>query len=143
MNVWRSRLATLRAMLWLMLARTLVRLAPLRTYRLTLGPVAEGVRDCEPEPSDVDLALAIAQRIERAATRLPGESKCLPKAIALQWMLRRVGLPSRLIVAVHRTARNGPHAFHAWVEQGERILIGHCDRADYCPVMAFDQFGAS
>lgn len=141
--MWRSRLATLQAMAWLALARALVRIAPLRTFRSTLGSIAGADGNSCPVSADAATALAIARRIERAAMRLPGKSKCLPKAVALQWMLRRARLSSRLVVAVHRIDRNGPHAYHAWVEQGGQMLIGQCVRTDYCPVMTFDQFGAA
>lgn len=80
-------------------------------------------------------ARAIGRRVERAAMRLPVHTKCLPRAITAQWLMSRQGLHARLVIAVHRHDRSGEHAFHAWVEHGDEIVVGHCDRADYAPVM--------
>ena len=125
-------------MLWLALARVAVRLVPLRILGKTLGRSVDSSSSPRFEAMDADRANRLAANTERASLRLPGESKCLPKAVALQWMLRRAGQPSRLVVAVHRTDRTAPHAFHAWVEQGGRMLIGRCERSEYSPVLAFD-----
>lgn len=86
-------------------------------------------------------ALIWARRVERAANRLPGRSKCLPKAMALQWILRRNAIASRLVIAIHKTDRQHDHSFHAWVEVGGEMVIGHCDRASYSCMASFDQFG--
>ncbi len=141
MSVWRSRLATLRAMFWLALARVLVRFASLRRIGESLGGKTNATSIQTSQVADANTARRLATHVDRAALRLPGESKCLPKAIALQWMLRRARLPSRLVVAVHHRDREGPHAYHAWVEQGEHMLIGQCDRTDYRSVMVFEQAG--
>lgn len=77
--------------------------------------------------------------VDKAARRIPGTSKCLPRAVALQWMLRREHIASQLVIAIHNTDRVGEHAFHAWVEQGGQIVIGHCDRTAYSPVMILAQ----
>lgn len=123
-------------------ARLLVRWAPFSLWRRALGQVVEQPAG-RGAPGSGDLALArfLSRRVERAAQHLPGISKCLPQAMALQWLLRRAGIPSRLVIALHRLDRAGEHAFHAWVEVGGDMLIGHCERDLYSPVATFDQFG--
>ena len=142
------RRQTLGAMLYLTKARFVVRFLAFSRWRGSLGTLLEMPRDqaCSSPPPDLDAtsisqARAIARRVERAANRLPGESKCLPKAMALQWMMQRAGLPSRLVIAIHRYERASNDTYHAWVEVSQEMLIGHCDRSDYAGVAGFDQFG--
>lgn len=143
MSLWRSRRRTLCAMAWLVLARLLVRFVTLSRLRIWLGQPATDAPLVPSRAAPSDQASEIAGNVERAAMRLPGESKCLPKAMALHWMLGHVGMPSRLVIAIHRTDRTGQHAYHAWVEQAGYMLIGHCDRSEYREVMAFEQAGAA
>lgn len=84
-------------------------------------------------------ARLLAGCVERAAERLPGTSKCLPKAVALQVLLRLAGIPSRLVIAFHVTDRTGPDAYHAWTEVCGEMLVGECNRAEYRSIMTFDQ----
>lgn len=137
----RMRLATAWAMLLLLLARLVVRFVPLKLFRASLGEMQDGSQSGKDQGSirKLELAQVMASRVERAALRLPGESKCLPQAIALQWSLRLKGPSSRLVLAIHRSDRFSRHAYHAWVEHDGCILIGHCDRSEYRPVMAFAQ----
>ena len=141
-RLWSDRLGTLRAAFALVLARLAVRLFPLKAFAGSLGQINDGTAPDDIFLVDADAREAaewLARRVERASRRLPGTSKCLPKAIALQWALRRENIPSRLIVAAHRADRSGEHAFHAWVEQDGAMLIGHCDSDEYQPVMVFAQ----
>ena len=67
----------------------------------------------------------LTRAVERAAARLPGDTVCLPRAMALQWMLRRRGHASALVFGVQSERREGDiHALHAWVEVGGRTVIG-------------------
>ncbi|WP_427966497.1 lasso peptide biosynthesis B2 protein [Altererythrobacter sp.] len=138
-----KRLATARAMVLLLLARLVVRFVPLKLFRASLGEMRDGSQmGADLGPScKLELAQAMASRIERATLRLPGESKCLPRAIALQWSLRLTGIESQLVLAIHRSDRSSRHAYHAWVENDGGMLIGHCERSEYRPVMIFAQNG--
>lgn len=80
-----------------------------------------------------------ARLVERAATKLPGITKCLPRAVAVQWLLRSKRIDSILVIAVHASDRSGEHGFHAWVERRGYIVIGDCDRTEYRPIMAYAQ----
>jgi Transglutaminase-like superfamily len=116
----RARVA--EAAVLLLIAVLLIRLAPLRLWRRSLGRMA-------PAPADLSVTIAhrrIARAVVRATTWLPGDYVCLPRAMAVQWMLRRRGLPSTLVFGVVQggLASGDIHALHAWVETGSTVLIG-------------------
>ncbi len=100
-------------------ARLLVAFVPLRLWRARLGgefPAgAEAMRR----------ATRLAAHVERAAGRLPFATKCLPRAMALSWMLRRRRIPHALVLAVRPPAlRCGDDALHAWVEHRGAVILG-------------------
>ena len=60
--------------------------------------------------------------------------------MALQWMLKRRGIPSVLVTAVYKGGlTEGVDRYHAWVEHGGAMIIGHCDKAMYQPLMQLAQ----
>lgn len=123
-SAWRSRGRTLKAMALLCAARLLVALAPLRWWRGTLGQVAAlGVH--EADALRLKDAVRLASHVERAAERMPFQTKCLPRAMALAWLLRDAGVPYRLKIATRPAhARSGDDSLHAWVECGPAIVLG-------------------
>ncbi len=142
------RLQVGRAAAFLAVARFLVRFVPLRIWRSSLGSIygnsADGVSPVQPEADSpsCDLvvlrhALMIGRCVERAAEILPGHSRCLPKAVALQWILRRGKIVSRLVIAFKVEDRSSADAYHAWVERDGEMLVGHCDRASYRTILTF------
>lgn len=117
---WISRLRTLRAAGLLCLAKLLVALVPLRWWRRRVGP--DQGRQCSANPAE---ARRLAAQIERAAWRLPFTVKCLPQAIALSWQLRHRAIDHRVVLAVRPPGqREGDDTLHAWVEAGDRIVLG-------------------
>lgn len=129
----RWRLLVGEATLLLLAARMLVACLQLRWWRGLLGPVAD--RPLPGSAGDSDRRLARA--VERAARRLPGQSKCLPRAMALHWMLARRGRPAQLVIAVLPGAARGRlDDLHAWVELGSDILIGALDQP-FQPLVRF------
>lgn len=129
----RWRLLVAEAMLLLLAARLLVAGPRLGWWRHLLGPVAGAPQRCH--ASDEDRLLAKA--VERASLRLPGHSKCLPRAAALHWMLRLRRRPGQLVIAVlPGTVRGGVDDLHAWVECGDDILIGQLDQP-FHPLVRF------
>jgi len=142
------RLNFVRAAMLLAVARLLVLAVPLKFWRGSLGTlqagdawsqtarVSDAVRSTGAQAS-FKRARFLAGRVERATQRLPGEAKCLPRAAALQWMLRAEGIVADLVIAFDIHDRIGKDAYHAWVEMGGDFLIGHCDRAVYRPIMVF------
>ena len=129
----RWRLLVAEAALLLLAARLLVASLQLRWWRRWLGPMAAGPGTALANDGDRRLARAV----ERAARRLPGNSKCLPQAMALHWMLARRSRPAQLVIAVLPGAvRGGLDDLHAWVECGAEILIGALDQP-FRPLVRF------
>ena len=97
-------------------ARLLIAWTPLERWRSTLG---ETRGDSAP-----DAAKQLARQVDRGAGWLPFETKCLPRAIALSWMLRRERIRHGVVIAVRPPqARERGDALHAWVEvDGERVI---------------------
>ena len=110
------------AMVRLTLARLLVAAVPLRRWRGLLG----GVRGALVSGAQVDPAvLVLARAVVRGAARLPFETKCLPRAVALHTMLRRRHLPSLLVIGVLDPSQRGTiEDLHAWIESGNEVVIG-------------------
>lgn len=124
---WRWRARLIEAMALLVLARYLIRAVPMKRWRGTLGKLGE------PRAGQFDANYRdVSRAVVRAAGKLPGEYVCLPRAMAVQWMLRRRGLPSAIIIGVtpQQTGAKS-HAFHAWVEGGGQIIIGEDPTTEY------------
>ena len=141
-----ARLITLEALLLLPLARLLVDHIPMKHWRHSLGTLVKSGRPTSArdlsQHAGYDGFLWLARRVERAAARLPIHTKCLPRAIALQWMLRRRSMDARLVVAIYKGPDRSIDEYHAWVEAGGEIILGHCDRQLYRPLMVFDNSSA-
>lgn len=120
----------------LVAAQLLVALVPMRFWGHTLGKADGGKRTESPafhgNPSRH--GVAIARRIDRAAERLPWHVRCLPRAMAGQWLMRLAGLESTLVIARKRIGERDKHALHAWIEQEGAMLIGACEREAYVPI---------
>lgn len=82
--------------------------------------------DSEVNPAEISReAWARASQLERALVRALKygllQPKCLPRSVALQWMLSRAGIRgSRIRIGV-RPEANGITA-HAWVTLGDRVV---------------------
>lgn len=153
---WRNRFAVAEALCLLIFAKFLVRVVRLGIWRSTLGDLIDGglpasqvdapAHNIAPTKTFAE-ASRLARSVFRASGRIPGYTKCLPRAVALQWMLKRRAIASHLIIAAlkptataEETASDGkPDPFHAWVERDGNMLIGRCDRAMYAPIMSFSQ----
>jgi len=98
---------------WMMAVR------PFERWRGTLGFGTTG-GGCE-----LRRARRLAAQVERAAWRLPFATKCLPRAMALSWMLRRRQIAHTVVIAVRPSdRRDAPDALHAWVEIAGARIIG-------------------
>lgn len=122
-------------MVLLAAARALVAAVPFKHWRALLG------RPAVPVPANRGKVPAEDERrlvkaVERAALRLPGESRCLSQAMALQWLLRRRRCGGVLYIGVLPGAnRGGLDDLHAWVALGDTILIGAGESAHH-PLLA-------
>lgn len=129
----RWRLLVVEALLMLAAARLLVACLAFGRWRGWLGSMVPGPASGSGCGDDRLLAKAIG----RAAARLPGKTKCLPRAMGLYWMIRRRQRPAQLVIAVlPGTARGGLDDLHAWVECGDEIMIGALDQP-FRPLVRF------
>lgn len=118
-ETWTLRLRTLEAMAELVRAHIAIAALPLPRWsrRFALSGTAE--------TAQIALARCLAAHVVRGAGRLPIASKCLPQALALSRMLRRRGVPHRLIVAVRPAAARGRgDDLHAWIELAGQTVLG-------------------
>lgn len=115
------KLRTSAAMARLCWAQLLVRWIRFEQWRETLGLAAgASERATDPKPE----ARRLAADVEWAARRLPFATKCLPRAMALSWALRRRQVGHFVVIAVRTDQyRRSADALHAWVEvEGEKVL---------------------
>lgn len=135
------RRSTALALFELLRARFLVALIPFSYWRSGLGIEQAAASSVGITQIDVTSARFWARRVERAARRLPGESKCLPQSIALQRLLHCQGIGSRLVIAAAKAEPGQAREFHAWLEVGGEMVIGQCDPSRYSIVASFDRLG--
>ncbi|MEO6041170.1 MAG: lasso peptide biosynthesis B2 protein [Croceibacterium sp.] len=123
-SAWTARALTAEAMLWLCLARGLIAAVPFRMWRTSLGRIGPESRSV-PDPQHSRGARRLAAHVQRGAGRLPFGLKCLPRSMALAWMLRVRRRPYVLRVASRpEGARHGEDRLHAWLESGGEIVLG-------------------
>jgi hypothetical protein len=68
--------------------------------------------------------------VEAVGRQWPAVGTCLIQALAAHVLLGRRGCPSNLRIGVKRDA-SGTFVAHAWLEQGDTILIGGEPHAGY------------
>jgi hypothetical protein len=71
----------------------------------------------------------------RNASRMVPGAACLTQALALHYLLRCWGQPSCVRIGVANDRKEGFRA-HAWVEHGERMVIGGPDTRGFTPLTA-------
>jgi hypothetical protein len=119
-EAWALRRRTIEAMACLVLARLAIGLLPFGWWRRSLIPA-------KPDRSIADPALArrLAAHVDRGAGRLPFETKCLPRAMALSWMLQRRGLDHALTIATRPPGqRDELDRLHASVSVAGEVVLG-------------------
>lgn len=101
-------------------ARVLVACVPFRRWRLSLGSKSAP----NTKMAGVE-ALRLARHVQRAAGLLPLPTDCLPRAMALSWMLRSKSIRHATVIAVRPAeARNATDGLHAWVEVDGVTILG-------------------
>ena len=119
---WQRRLRTLRAMSLLCGARLTIAFVRFDRWRDLLGCEGNGSHI---SPQERAVAEQAAADVEWAASRLPFATKCLPRAMALSWLLRSRHIAHSLVFAVRPAdMRGSADALHAWVEVGGARILG-------------------
>lgn len=109
------------AVVSLLLAKAALRVVPFRFLERLFVLPPDG-----PEPAGQEraaLRAAAVRALEIAARRLPVETACFPRAIALQSILRRRGVPVALVYGAAGGPATGVTA-HVWVEDGGVAILG-------------------
>lgn len=114
-------LVSIRLALVVLPFRTLLRLIKRDSQRIHLG------RDDGLPPEQIAWA---AQAVRRC---LPGMQNCLVQALATQIMLARRNHPAYLRIGVAKD-EDGRLKAHAWVEFGDKVIIGKVGASQYTPL---------
>ena len=118
---WKSRIRTAAAMASLCSARLAVAALPFNRWRGTLG----GTQNSPTSNVEIDRARRFADHVNWAAKLLPFSTKCLPRAMALSWMLRAKDIDHCVVFAVRPAEKRGSDdQLHAWVEVAGETIIG-------------------
>lgn len=115
----------------LTVAAAMVALLP---FRVVVRAAAWG-RAAKPRRDAASVADQAALAIDRASRRLPFRLVCIQRGLALQWMLRRRALPSRLHYGLR--SEEGDLSAHVWVTLGDRILVGEAEAGTFACVASF------
>jgi hypothetical protein len=111
-----------------------LRLAPTGNTIGLLGAVGGEDADQPAAEAEVREAQLIGATVERVAARLPWHPTCLRQALAVQRMLRRRGIASRLHLGVTGTTEAEAHA---WVTVGGHPIVGGLGHERFVPLAAF------
>lgn len=115
----RTKAMALEAAFALLVARLLVQYVPMRLWRHHVDTAGD------PAPAPLGMPRKVGWIVPKVARRLPFHARCLPQAMAAQWMLRRRGVRSRLVFGARRgTAPETALEFHAWLIAGGECVIG-------------------
>ena len=112
-----------RAALWLVLARLGLATLPFLRVRALCERASRGRPLAGRPASEIRWALLAAAR------RLPG-TRCLPRALALQALLRQAGVESELRIGVAKDRQGGLVA-HAWVDRAGEPFLADEDLTAY------------
>ena len=113
-----------------------LRLLPFQTLKRLLDSVSRASPESHRSnqfPSD-----HIAWAVITATPFVLGDKTCLTQALAAQLLLKRRGYPASLRIGVGQTTEKELVA-HAWVESGDRVVVGGGDLSRYTPLPAFDE----
>lgn len=120
------RTLLVRAVLWLVAARLGLAILPLLRVRSLAERASRGQPLSGRTPSEIRWAVLAAAR------RLPS-TRCLPRSLALQGLLRQAGVASELRIGVAKDPRGGLVA-HAWVDCDGKPFLRDEDLSLYTPL---------
>ena len=119
-----ERLMLLRALATLPAIALALRLVGLRRVQVALAWLAPAAGTRAPFDAPTDETASIARVVDIAARHGAWKVECLPRSLALQYLLRRRGIETALRVGVRKTS--GALEAHAWLEhRGAPLIDGH------------------
>ena len=133
---WTERFLLVEACLYLGMARAALLTLPFKRIAPFLGEQVEkdDVRETDSPPSNI--ARRIGWAVDVMSRRTPWESACLAQAIAGKFMLKRRGLTSLLYLGT-RKDEAGQFTAHAWLQNGNEILLGGGGHETFTVLSAF------
>jgi hypothetical protein len=106
-------------------------LLPFRVLHRMLGWLS-GKRS-SPRPDAEAFSEKAAWAVTAAGRYVPGATKCLVHALAVQVLLKRRGIPADLRIGVVKDEAKGLQA-HAWVESRGVVVVGESGMERYTPM---------
>jgi hypothetical protein len=73
--------------------------------------------------------------VKRASYAVPWRTVCIHQGLALQWMLRRRGLPAILCYGTRQSA--GKLQAHVWIKVNDEIVLGGEEAKDFALVAVY------
>ncbi|HUS97042.1 MAG TPA: lasso peptide biosynthesis B2 protein [Hyphomicrobiaceae bacterium] len=136
-----QRLLWLEASLFLITACILVQCVPFRRWKWALGkmhPPAAEVHFRALGCLDYGAVGTVGRALETAARVLPGESVCLPQAIAAKWMLARRGYVVEVYFGSRRAGQiDELFELHAWAVIDELCITGATEVTTFTPIVRY------
>ncbi len=131
-----EKLYHIEAIAWLLFAKTIVLVFPVRRIYKYLGEMNGNV---SLQLSNIDSYRADLVKISilRSGRYVPWKSVCLDQAIAAGVMLRFRNIPYRLCLGIKTDNAARKLAAHAWIECGKRILIGGRESLSFKIILSF------
>ncbi len=130
-----ERWLLLKAVLLLGTIRIGLQLLPFQTLKQLLESVSR--RPAAPRRVNQFSPDRIVWAVISAGRYVLADKPCLTQALAVQLLLKRRGYPANLRIGVSRSAGKQLEA-HAWVESGDRVVVGGGNLSRYTPLPAFD-----
>jgi len=122
----RNKMALIESAVLLCYAQLLVSVLPYALWSHTLGPIRESAPVPSHNIADTNPVQMTGWTVEVAARYLPWGPACLPRAMAMKWMLKRRNIQSDLCIGIHPPALKnvGQANLHAWLTVGPDTVSG-------------------
>jgi len=116
----RERALVVEAALHLVAAKAMLRWVPFERWRGALQHAPE--QRLRVTPGERQLA-QLVWAVNGVGARFPERLNCLPRALAMRWMMQRRRWPNTLELGVARDPE-GKFEAHAWLEHDGRVIMG-------------------
>ena len=104
----------------------------LQTEMMDRGQPAPNVVKAQSGSFDLALPPRLGRAVAKVARYLPINARCLQQAMATQWILKRRGVHSILVLGVRRNINaNHDFQYHAWLTVDGRPVIGGEEAESY------------
>jgi len=135
---WAERFLLLEAFYYLGWARFTLLAVPFKRIAPHLGRQLKKDEIQTPNIPPTKLANQVGWSVDVMSRRTPWESACLAQAMAGKFMLRRRGLSSLLYLGTKKD-EYGEFVAHAWLQNGNKILLGGGGVETFVVLSAFEE----